>query len=203
MAYKARLALFLGFLVLLSSLSGCGGGGGGSSISDKVWYNVNISVKMDAVNPRSCRANVDAFANTCDDGTFLIEHFTPVTISLTRIDNKVDPGPLYLERYTITYLPLNPGSPIIPTLNVFHTQQLNEGVNTLNVTVMDMQRKTAFANLFLTGQQPMSALPVGYTLIYVFYGRNSYGQEWKHEAHATIFIGQYNECVECSTGGRI
>lgn len=198
MAYKARLAFFLGFLVLLGSLSGCGGGGGGSSISDKVWYNVSLSIKMDSTNARSCRANVDAFANVCDDGAFLIEHLSPVTITLTRMDSKVDPGPLYLEKYTITYLPHNPGSPIIPALTVYHTQQLNEGVNPLFVTVMDVQRKEAFANQFLTGQQSMSALPVGYTLAYVFYGRNSYGQEWKHEAHAPIFVGQYNECAECS-----
>lgn len=202
MACKARLALFFSLLVLLGLLSGCGGGGG-SSISDKVWYNVSLSIKMDSINPRSCRANVDAFANACDDGTFLIEHFTPAIFTLTRMDSKVDPGPLYLEKYTITYLPLNPGSPIIPALTVYHTQQLNEGINTLTVAVMDVQRKEAFANLFLTGQHSMTALPSGYTLAYVFYGRNSYGQQWKHEAHATIFAGQYNECALCSEGGGI
>lgn len=196
---KTRFMLFFSIFVLLI-LAGCGGGGGSSesSISDKVWYNVTISVEMNSTNQRSCRANVDVFPDSCDDGAFLIEHFTPVTITLVRMDSKVDPGPLYLERYSIAYLPLNPGNPIIPAYTVHHTQQLNEGVNRLTAVVMDTQRKQSFANLFLTGQQPMSVLPAGYTVAYVFYGRNSYGQTWKHEAHGTIFMGQYNECAECS-----
>ncbi len=180
------------------SCSGCGGGGTSSNtISDKVWYNVGISIPMSSNNPRSCKVDVDVFADACQDGAFLMDHTTPATVTLTRVDPDVDPGRLFIDHYTIQYIPMQANSPAIPSMSVYQTQQLNEGDNTITLMVMDVQRKTAFDSLFGSGQQVQSGLPAGYTADYTFYGSNSYGETWTYEAQAPIYIGQYNECAPC------
>jgi len=187
------------YAVLLSmALWGCGGGGSSDSVSDKVWYVVGVSIPMSNTTPRSCKLDVDTFADTCADGEFLLDHTTPATFTLTRVDTNTDPGTLALENYTIQYVPMNPNSPVIPSLTVYHTQQLKEGDNTVTLEVMDVERKTTFAALFNSGQQSMTILPVGYTAAYTFNGHNSYGQSWTYHAQAPIFVGEYNECVPCN-----
>jgi len=178
-------------------MAGCGGGANSSTVSDKVWYDVSISIPMNFTNQRSCGYDADAFPDKCDDGTFITDHLTPVVINLTRVDPNTDPGSLFLEKYTVKYFPMTAGSPVIPMLTVYHTQELKEGSNTLNAVVVDVQRKSAFADLFYTGQQSTSILPVGYNAVFTFYGRNGYGQVWEYQASAPFFMGQYNECAPC------
>jgi hypothetical protein len=188
----ARIAI-----IAYLSCSGCGGGTSSSTISDKVWYDVGISIPMSSTDPRSCKMDVDAFADTCQDGTFLVDHTTPATVTLTRVDPTVDPGHLFIDHYTIQYIPMQANSPAIPPMSVYQTQQLNEGDNTVTLMVMDVQRKTAFASLFASGQQYTSGLPAGYTAAYTFYGSNSYGETWTYDAQAPIYVGEYNECAPC------
>ena len=187
-------------VMFLYLLYACGGGGSTSSntVSDKVWYVIGVSVPMSSTNARACKADVDVFANVCNDGTFLIDHTTPATFTLTRVDPATDPGSLFLESYTIQYVPMAPNAPIIPELTVHQTQELKEGDNTVTVMVMGIQQKDTFASLFSAGQQSTSILPAGYNLAYTFTGHNSYGQPWSYHAQAPIFVGQYNECVPCS-----
>ena len=193
-----RISLLVLFaIVVYSAFSGCGGGTSSDTISDKVWYTVGISIPMTSTNQRSCKLAVDAFAEACDDGAFLIDHTTPAIITLTRVDSKVDPGPLFLERYTVQYIPMQANSPVIEGLTVYQSAQLNTGENTVTVMVINVQRKTSFADLFVSGQRPKSILPVGYTVSYTLYGRNAYGQSWTYQAQAPIFLGDYNECAKC------
>jgi hypothetical protein len=186
-------------ILLSAGVWGCGGRGTSSNtVSDKVWYVINVSIPMDSTNARSCKSDVDVFANTCSDGAFLIDHTTSATFTLTRVDPKTDPGILELEHYTIQYIPMSQNSPVIPSFTVYQTQQLKEGDNTITLAVMDMGRKNAFAAPFTSGQQPVSILPAGYNVAYSFSGHNSYGQSWTYQAQGPIFVGQYNECVPCN-----
>jgi len=198
MACNFRFSSVLCTLLLLVVLCGCGGGNSSDTVSDKVWYVVGVSIAMSNTNARSCKSDVDVFADTCTDGTFLADHTTPAKFTLTRVDPNTDPGTLTLENYTILYIPMNPNSPVIPSLTVYQTQELKEGDNTVTLEVMDVGRKTAFAALFNSGQQSMTIQPVGYTAAYTFNGHNSYGQPWTYEAQAPIFVGQYNECATCN-----
>lgn len=193
---KLRKNITLLFIMSLIFMAGCGGGGN-SNISSSIWYDVGISMPMNSTAARSCGINVDAFPTSCSDGQFISDHTTPVILTLTVIDPKVDPGSLFLEKYVITYVPLRPQSPIIPPLTVFSTQELKVGSNTITAIVMDMQRKEAFAALFNTGQISWDNQPVGYTVNYVFSGRNAYGQNWSFQSQATIFVGEFNECAAC------
>ncbi len=199
MKLSGRLfVLFLGVFTLF--VSGCGSGPSSSpaSISNNTWYNMSVSVPMDSTNPRSCKMDVDVFPDPCSDGQYLVDHTTSVSIALTRVDPYTDPGPLFLEKYTVDYIPSVPGSPIIPEMTVYQTLQLAEGGNTFQAVVMDVGRKQDFATLFATDQYPQSILPVSYTAVFTFYGQNSYGQPWVFQAYAPIYVGEYNECVACS-----
>lgn len=198
MTKKILLLSTLCALALVFTMIGCGSSGSSSTVSDKVWYVVNVSIPMDSTNSRECKADVDTFADTCGDGSFLIDHTTPAIFTLTRVDPNTDPGILELNSYTIEYIPMTVNSPVIPSFTVFHTQQLREGDNTVNIEVMDVARKTAFWELFASGQQSSSILPVGYNVAYTFKGTNSYGQSWTYHAQAPIFVGEFNECVPCS-----
>ena len=93
---------------------------------------------------------------------------------------------------------MEPNSPVIPEMTVFHTQELKEGDNTVTLEVMDVGRKNAFEALFTSGQQSMSILPIGYNASYTLKGHNSFGQPLSYRAQAPIFVGQYNECVPCN-----
>lgn len=191
--------LFVSIFGLLFVTGGCGGGGDTSSgtVSDKVWYVINVSIPMDSTNPRSCKNDVDVLADACSDGAFLTDHTTSATFTLTRVDPDTDPGILELDSYTMEYIPMSQNSPVIPSLTVYQTEQLKEGDNTVTLEVMDVGRKNAFWSLFASGQQPADILPVGYNVAYTFKGKNSYGQSWTYQAQAPIFVGEYNECVPC------
>lgn len=199
---NSKIARFLMlFFMLLLNLPGCGGGSSDTSsgsISDKVWYVIGVSIPMDNTSPRSCKVDVDAFPDTCQDGIFLTDHTTSATFTLTRADPNTDPGTLTLESYEVQYIPMASNSPVIPSLTVYQTDQLKEGDNTVTLEIMDVGRKTAFAALFDSGQQASSILPVGYTAAFIFRGHNSYGQEWTYQAQAPIYVGEYNECVPCN-----
>ena len=182
-------------------LGACGSGGSDPStgtVSDKVWYIINVTIPMDSSNVRACKNDVDVFADACTDGTFLVDHTTSATFTLTRVDPDTDPGILELNSYTIDYIPMTPNLPVIPSFTVYQTQQIKEGDNTVTLEVMDVQRKNAFWSLFASGQQSGDILPASYTASYTFKGQNSYGQSWTYHAQAPIFVGEYNECAPCN-----
>jgi hypothetical protein len=182
-------------------LGGCGSGGSDPSagtVSDKVWYVINVTIPMDSSNARACKNDVDVLADDCSDGTFLVDHTTSATFTLTRVDPDTDPGILELDSYTIDYIPMSPNLPVIPSFTVYQTQQIKKGDNTVTLEVMDVGRKNAFWSLFASGQQSDDILPAAYTASYTFKGQNSYGQSWSYHAQAPIFVGEYDECAPCN-----
>lgn len=204
----------IGVLCLLLPLIflGCGGGGSGSPGSKGT---EDTGVIVDAiVVPTYLGGNtssVDAFQSVCDPGPPpefepFTSHSAAVTFNARLINPEptIQPGTLYVEKYTIRYFRNNDsiGAPPIETDTRFASIVITpplEGTGTSSVTVtlsfLDLVRKDQYALNMESGQYTSSlAFINNYTAFYTFQGKNEYGEDFKIEAQVEFEIGNFLNC---------
>jgi hypothetical protein len=211
---KRTAYILIGAWCLLLPLMfiGCGGSGSGSPGSKGT---EDTGVIVDAfIVPVYLGGNtnsVDVFQDLCDPGPPPeFEPFTThsalvtFTARLININPTIQPGNLYIEKYTIRYFRNNDsiGAPPIETYEGFKTITITpplegEGVTefTDTLTFVDLVRKDQYAEDILTGQYTSSLAYINnYTAFYTFQGKNEYGEKFKFEAQVEFEIGSFLNC---------
>ena len=211
---KRTAYIIIGVWCLLLPLMfmGCGGSGSGSPGSKGT---EDTGVIVDAIIvPVYLGGNtnsVDVIQDVCDPGPppefeVFTTHSADVTFTARLINPTptIQPGNLYIEKYTIKYFRNNDsiGAPPIETDTRFKTIVIApplEGTGITEVTdtlfFVDLVRKDKYAEDMLSGQYSSSlAFINNYTAIYTFQGKNEYGEKFKIEAQVDFEIGWFDNC---------
>jgi len=195
-------------LLLPLMFMGCGGSGSGSPGSKGT---EDTGVIVDAIIiPTYLGGNtnsVDAFRGICDEDPEPFTTHSALVEFTARLINPaptIQPGNLYIEKYTIRYYRNSDsiGAPPIETDTRFKTIVITpplEGTGTTAVSdtifFVDLVRKDQYAEDMLSGQYDSSMAYINnYTAIITFQGKNEYGEDFKIEAQTDFEIGNFDNC---------
>jgi hypothetical protein len=206
-SYRSLLLI----IILSFLIAGCGGGdqpGSPGSHGD-------TGIIIDATVAPKGSDDVDAFQEVCSPGPpptleKFTEHLATVTINarLENPDLSITPGNLYIEKFTIDFVPSNDslGGPPIPSFTGYTqiTIQAPTGTGTTTVTqdvmLIDLPRKNKYSSDMLSGAYSSAlgstagAFINNYTAIYTFYGKNDYGDSFSFQTHVLFVIGNFDLC---------
>lgn len=155
--------------------------------------------------------SVDAFQQICSAGPPPVnEKFTDHGATLTVSASLINPNPpipagtLYIEKYTIQYIPSQDslGAPPIETDTRYDTivvtpPQSGTTATTMTATVMfvDLKRKDKYYNDITSGAYTSGMGYINnYTAIYTFEGQNQYGEKFSFVVQSSFQIGSFNNC---------
>ena len=199
---------------------GCGGGDSGQPGSSGFR---DTGSQLSAQVTASDR-NVDAFRNTdcnrdedvtTDDVETFSDQLVTVTFTATTYRNPAAGGgvtggtgtgsgsTLFLERYTIEYVPENPAAPPLRMREIFHTivipapvdENTPEEVIEPGIVLADLQTKREFRETILGGiVADPSAFPTRYQVIYNFYGQNEFGLDVHVRLTTDATFGDFDNC---------
>lgn len=215
MRIKSLLFLIFNLLFVTSLLVGCGGGDGPGSPGSRGTEDTGVTVDVRIITPTYFDDNtssVDAFRVDCDpdsevtDPEPFADHSATVefTARLLNPNTNIQPGILYIEKYTVEYRRSNDsiGAPPIESDTRFMTIQITppQGAEVNEVTVaglilVDLKRKDQYAEDIFSGRY--SAGPAGlnnYTAIYTFSGKNEYGEKFSFKGQTDFQIGNFCNC---------
>ena len=211
---KRTAYIIIGVWCLLLPLMfmGCGSGSGSPGSKGTEDTGVIVDAIIVPVYLGANTNSVDVIQSVCDPGPPpefepFTTHSAAVTFTARLInpDPTIQPGTLYVEKYTIKYFRNNDsiGAPPIETYEGFETITITpplegEGAITEVTTTLvfvDLVRKDQYAEDILSGQYDSSlALINNYTAFYTFQGKNEYGEKFKFEAQVGFEIGSFLNC---------
>jgi hypothetical protein len=199
---KNRYLLFI-FCVLLSAvlLWGCGGGDPGSpGSSGDIGTKINITEVTHDYLDEEIQWQIDAVQDICEGGTpedfsddFAVFDFEtiPFNPNSTR-----EPGDLYIQSYTVTYIPITKGAPPIEMYSgtASFTIPGNGTATDFEIFAIDAGRKVKMAQSIIDGIYTPENNPVQYSMKIKFFGHNEYGVDFELEWQTAIQISDYDNC---------
>lgn len=202
---------FLALLLILGLLTSCGGGPGapGSCDTEKTGVILDITISPYYQNVNNLTSSVDIVQSTCTFGEteypeYFADHSSIIDINARLINPNppIQPGTLYIEKYTIKFIRSNDsiGAPPIEsdtryqTIVVYPPSSGTGSTNTKTIGVLvDLIRKEKYLKDILSGQYN-SNLPHNFTAVYTFEGKNQYGKSFCAVATTSFQIGSYDYC---------
>jgi len=207
---RRQLALW----IILAMLGfGCGGDSG--QPGSRGFEDTGTQLQID-ISPTDSH-NVDAFRDDdcdndpeTDDPEPFTDHLATATFTGTTYANPLEPdtgsgSTIFLERYTIEYVPENPAAPPLRPREIFETIIIPappseaEPVVVIDsgIVLADLQTKREFREAIEAGHEIItdpSSFPTRYTVIYNFMGQNEFGEdvEVRVTTHATF--GDFDNC---------
>ena len=212
-----RIILALG---LLGLGIGCGGDAGqpGSSGFEDTGTEVTIQIVPDETHNVDCFRTLDCDADPeTDDPEPFSDHLATAFITGTTYYNPTDPNfdpeapeetisasTIFLERYTIEYVPENPAAPPLRMREIYETivipapEDLDTPTEVIfdGIVLADLQTKREFGEIIQAGSiiGDPSAFPVRYTAVYNFYGQSEFGYNVKYRVTAHATFGNFDNC---------
>jgi hypothetical protein len=214
MKVRRRLPLWIIMAIGIASLAvGCGGGDSGqpgSSGSAETGTQLSIAVTPTDTLNVDCFRNLDCNGDgVTDDPEPFTDHLATATITATTYDIPTQPGTgsgstIFLEHYTIEYVPENPAAPPLRMREIFNTIVIPAPTNaatptemTASVILADLQTKREFREAIAAGNPIIadpSAWPVRYTVVYNFYGENQFGSDVHVRVTTHATFGDFDNC---------
>lgn len=211
---KSCLLLFTICCLLSVFLWGCGGGAPGAPGSSGA---ENTGVILEgAITPTyngQNTASVDVIQQVCGDPAatpvvyeYMADHGATLTVNakLLNPNTKVQPGTLYIEKYTVEFRRSTDsiGTPPIETDIRYETIVITPpttGVSSTTVTttglvLVDLIRKSRYFTDVSSGQYTTSILN-NYTATYTFEGKNQYGDKFSFVVQTPFQIGSFDNCA--------
>jgi hypothetical protein len=198
---KGRYWNLLMMCIFVLSIAACSGGSGGSpgtSGSEET----GILIKAASVSKES--PDIDVFQNpTLCDGEpedAITREDANIDLDLERINPNVisDPLPASVEECTITYLKANqdPAAPILDSLTIYPNCILGDGTNSCAVTLIDISRKTKYANdVLFQGINAPAEYPTHYVARYYCKYKNNFGDEGFFQVEFDMWLADFDTCA--------
>jgi len=204
---KIKVVL-IGFIFILSlSFYGCGGsgpGGPGSKGSEKTGVNLIVVKVVHKYLDNETAWQIDFYLNPdCDndptttDPEPFSDDFAVFTFKGVPLDEKVTPGNLHIETYTVEFFPQDPGAPPIEKLNGYTSFTIIPDGNEAEhqILIIDVDRKVKVHEDIEKGLYSPQREPLLYDMVITFKGKDDYGNEFEVAPFKqTIEIGNYDHC---------
>lgn len=214
MKRSSFLTLFA-LLLIAGFLTSCGGGGAGapgSCNTEKTGVILDISISPYYQKPDYLTYSVDIIRNICvtpegvEYDEYFADHSANIGISARLINPtpSIQPGTLYIEKYTIEYIRANDsiGAPPIEfdtkiTLGEIVINPPESGTGSTKTIVegplVDLKRKNKYLEDIRSDRFDTN-IPHKYTAIYRFEGKNQYGKDFCAVATTNFQIGSFDYC---------
>ncbi len=200
--------------IILAMLGvGCGGDSGqpGSSGFEETGTQLQIMISPEESHNVDCFRILDCDGDPeTDDPEPFTDHLATATITGTTYDNPTEPegtgsgATVFLERYTIEYVPENPAAPPLRMREILHTIVIPAPENadtpsevTGNIILADLQTKREFREAIEAGHEIIadpSSWPVRYNVIYYFYGQDEFGNNVRVRVTTQTTFGNFDLC---------
>lgn len=209
---KRYFLLFILYIAAMSViLSGCGSGAGAPGSKGIEDTGVQVSAVVSGLYLGEDTYSVDVFQDICEEGPPPVyenftDHQAEVTFfaSLINPNPTIQPGILYIDKYTIEYRRSNDslGAPPIEQDTRFETliitpPQSGTGTtsSTWTIKLIDLVRKEKYGDDVLSGRYDYHLAYINnYTAIYTFYGQNEYGEDFSVKTQVDFQIGWFDYC---------